>query len=854
MLPNDPLHLANEALKKAIETEKRNKSLIASLGPAIVGVLKPVLDEILSTFQKTSAEMKQSISDIKIDKPEIPTINVPELKWPELHIPTPQVTVNVPDIKMPPFPEVKLPKIVVPEPKVTVNIPPFNIPELRMPEEMQTRGFLNLIGWDKSFMENPLPVQLRDASGNPVNLFDNLTQISGGGGSRRVKIDNTANEPIPVSGTISATFSADFGAGQSGSQTLRTIAATDSVQSVYIVGANATVGVVTIDPDGNPKYTSSGGGSGTEYTEDTSHSGGTVTGPVVMGVRSSTATSLVSDDEDYTPAIFDANGNLWTSMGTRLDTANDSVNAVQVSGSIYSVAVIDVFGSTAATSVFNADNRIRVSVETGGSGITDSEIRASSLPVAQASGAVWSVWAQDALTTSSSTSLVNGDNRIRVAVDTGTSGLTDAELRASAVPVSQVSGVAWSVFAQDALTTTSSTTLVNSDNRIRVSLETGGSGLTDSELRASSVPVSQVSGSIDSVYITGAAASTFAEIMNPDGRVKVELPSGASGLTDTELRASHLDVQQVSGAVDSVYVLNPVDNGDSATALRVVIAGNSSASVAATQSGTWNIGTVTTVTGVTNSVAVVALDRDGNPLTTGPIGQGDDTTALRVVHAGNAALSVTATQTGTWNIGTVTTVTGITNTVATNIVDSTGIAYSGSNPLPITLVSGGITSTIAVGSVVGDAIDDGSAPIQTGGIARTANPTAVSGGDVVKSSYDVVGRQLIRPVQVRGLIVTAYATLTNGTETTLLSGSAGFYHDIVYITAANNSDAAVAVDFRGVTGGNISQTIVVPPYGTAGVSSSVPYPQSDTGNSWTADMGDITGTTVYLTGLFSREV
>lgn len=62
----------------------------------------------------------------------------------------------------------------------------------------------------------------------------------------------------------------------------------------------------------------------------------------------------------------------------------------------------------------------------------------------------------------------------------------------------------------------------------------------------------QLSGSIDSVYITGAAASTYAELLNPDGRVKVELPTGSAGLTDTEFRAAHLDVQQLSGSMDSV--------------------------------------------------------------------------------------------------------------------------------------------------------------------------------------------------------------------------------------------------------------------------------------------------------------
>lgn len=194
---------------------------------------------------------------------------------------------------------------------------------------------------------------------------------------------------------------------------------------------------------------------------------------------------------------------------------------------------------------------------------------------------------------------------------------------------------------------------------------------------------------------------------------------------------------------------------------------------------------------------------------------------------------------------------------STQAIDSSGEAYSGSNPVPVTLISGGLVSTIAVGSVVADAVDDGSAPVQSGGIARTANPTAVAGGDVVKSTHDDLGRQVMKVNQVRDLLATAYVSLTTGTETTLLSATAGFYYDLVYIMGANASDAVATVDIRPVTGGNIVMTLVVPPYGTAGVSLPTPLPQTGsdgTGNNWTADMNDITGTTVYVSALFSKEV
>lgn len=182
-------------------------------------------------------------------------------------------------------------------------------------------------------------------------------------------------------------------------------------------------------------------------------------------------------------------------------------------------------------------------------------------------------------------------------------------------------------------------------------------------------------------------------------------------------------------------------------------------------------------------------------------------------------------------------------------IDSVNIISS-----TILTITGSLTSSVSVGSVVADAVDDGSAPVQMGGIARTANPTAVAGGDVVKASMDDLGRQIMRPVQVRDLISTAYVSIATGTETTLIAGVAGSYLDLIYMLGTNNSDAAVTVDIRAVTAGNIATSIRIPANGTAGVSLPVPIPQDETGNNWTADLPDVTGTTVTISALFSREI
>lgn len=305
-------------------------------------------------------------------------------------------------------------------------------------------------------------------------------------------------------------------------------------------------------------------------------------------------------------------------------------------------------------------------------------------------------------------------------------------------------------------------------------------------------------GKSDFFTIKGFGASAYSEYLNGDNRLRVSVETGGAGLTDAELRASSIPVAQASGA---------------------------SWSTEAIQSGTWNIGTVTTVTGVTNSIAASIIDSSG------------------VQYSGSNPVPISGPVS----------VSGVVSSTGAYLLNGDG-TYRDTMPISGNVsVSGAVSSTVVSGTTVSDAVDDGSAPVKVGGIARTANPTAVAGGDTVSASYDKVGRQLTRQ-QARDLTVTAYATLTNGTESTLVSGVAGSYLDLVYIMGANNSDAAITVDIRPVTAGNIVMTLQVPANGVAGIACPMPLPQGDTGNNWTADMGDITGTSVYLTALFSREI
>lgn len=265
---------------------------------------------------------------------------------------------------------------------------------------------------------------------------------------------------------------------------------------------------------------------------------------------------------------------------------------------------------------------------------------------------------------------------------------------------------------------------------------------------------------------------------------------------------------------------------------------------------------MTLAVGSSVTVAASLVDSTGvqysgsNPLPiTGPVVVSSitNTTASNIVDSGGVVYSGS-------NPFPITIVTSATATVNAAITDSGGVQYSGSNPIPVTLISGALTSTLSVGDSAARTADNGGNPVKVGGIARTTNPTAYADGDRANIGLDKLGRQLLRPLQVRELLATAYTTLSTGTETTILTAGAGTYLDCIWMAFANTSGAAVQVDIRAVSAGNIINTIEVPASGTAGWAPPVPWPQDATGNAWTADMPDITGTTVYITSLFSKEI
>jgi hypothetical protein len=124
-------------------------------------------------------------------------------------------------------------------------------------------------------------------------------------------------------------------------------------------------------------------------------------------------------------------------------------------------------------------------------------------------------------------------------------GLTDAQLRAAAVPVS---GTFWQATQPVSIASMPTTPVTGTFWQATQPVSFTWAGLTDAQLRATAVPVSASALPLP----TGAATETTIAAVNAKlpaldaGRIPVVLPAGGSGLTDAELRAAPVPIAPVT--------------------------------------------------------------------------------------------------------------------------------------------------------------------------------------------------------------------------------------------------------------------------------------------------------------------
>lgn len=198
----------------------------------------------------------------------------------------------------------------------------------------------------------------------------------------------------------------------------------------------------------------------------------------------------------------------------------------------------------------------------------------------------------------------------------------------------------------------------------------------------SSLPIrTEAAGDVD-IFISDATVSTQKLKVNADGSIDTNFAAGSKviitdGADDVEVNAdgslnavvtaTDLDIRALTNA----DVVTIEDGGGSITV---------DGTVAATQSGTWDIGTVTTLTSITNDVNIAD---GGNSITVDAVDLDirDLAFATDTVDVSGSSVTVSATNLDIRDLS------AATDSIAAHLFDEAGVAYSLTNPLPVEMVS-----------------------------------------------------------------------------------------------------------------------------------------------------------------------
>lgn len=166
---------------------------------------------------------------------------------------------------------------------------------------------------------------------------------------------------------------------------------------------------------------------------------------------------------------------------------------------------------------------------------------------------------------------------------------------------------------------------------------------------------------------------------------------------------------------------------------------------------------------------------------------------------------------------------------------SQNLVYNGTTLDRLRSAAGG-TGTQAIGGLTASGSSLAVAPVTIGGQAKTANPTAVTDGQVVNATFDKLGKQVVVG-SIRDLKVNQITTIAASTsETTVLTSVASTFLDVYGVIVVNSSATATNVSFKDSTAGTTRFNIYVPAGDTRGfmLPESGAVAQTTVANNWTA--------------------
>lgn len=135
----------------------------------------------------------------------------------------------------------------------------------------------------------------------------------------------------------------------------------------------------------------------------------------------------------------------------------------------------------------------------------------------------------------------------------------------------------------------------------------------------------------------------------------------------------------------------------------------------------------------------------------------------------------------------------------------------------------------------------------------TANPSAVSDGQMVGAMADKMGRQVVILGAVRDLVSDQVTSITGTGETTIVTaGGAGVLNDLVSLKFTNSGATPVEVILREDTAGTIRDYFYVPAGDMRGVTYTVPF-KGASNKPWTAQASGST-TSLRVTAQFVKNI
>jgi hypothetical protein len=142
-------------------------------------------------------------------------------------------------------------------------------------------------------------------------------------------------------------------------------------------------------------------------------------------------------------------------------------------------------------------------------------------------------------------------------------------------------------------------------------------------------------------------------------------------------------------------------------------------------------------------------------------------------------------------------------------------------------------------------------PVQTAGVANTAQPTARTAGQIVAPLYSKVGHSITMANQIRDLRdLNPMVTLTTTAETTIVTAVAATFNDLEDLIVCNTATftgtpTAARLDIRDVTAGTVRFSVPIPLTPSNPIpplNFPAPMKQTTVNTAWTAQLVFVGGT------------